>query len=183
MTDAPEPKQPVAIGGEVVGELLARIENSDDAVAALRQRLADVNLAYAAAEDLASMAEGSLGKLIAPAGVRGLTVSALLRLGEVLGLRLLIVADEKLTRKMQPSWQTRDRSRAHSRRPPKIGRVQLKRFLPEVAAELGRRGGLAWVKRTTPEERSRMGKLGAQIRWSRRADASRQASRAAARPE
>jgi hypothetical protein len=163
MTDAPA--KPVAIGGAVIGELLARVEVADDAVAALRQRLADIDLAYAAAEDLAAMPEGSVGKLIAPAQVRGLTVSALLRLGGACGLTLLIVADEKLTRKMQPRWQTRDRSRAHSRRPPKIGKVQLRRFLPEVAAEMGRRGGVAWVAKTTPEQRRALGLRGAMKRW------------------
>jgi hypothetical protein len=175
-----EPKQPVAISGEVVGELLARVEVADDAVAALRQRLADIDLAYSAAEDLAAppMSEGHIGKLLAPAGVRSLTVAALLRVGEICGLRLLIIVDEKLTRKMQPLWTKRDARMVHTKRlPPKIGAVQTRRFMPAIASAMGARGGKARQAALSPEQRRELGLRGAAARWSHRA------SRAAARTD
>jgi hypothetical protein len=73
-----------------------------------------------------------------------------------------------LERRMKPQWGLRDVRKIHARRLPKLGAVQLRRFLKPVAAELGARGGRARMRTMTPEMRHQLGRAGAQARWARR---------------
>jgi hypothetical protein len=163
MTDEPS-AEPAAIGGDVVWD-------ADTLIEALRRRMAGIGASYSCIEQLANMGEGSLRKYLSDARVRQLTVNSLLRLATVLGLRVELYADEKLTRRVQAMWSKRDGSRVHARRLPSLGRATLKRILKPAAAELGRRGGRARMAAMTPEQRRLMGQLGAADRWGRRTSA------------
>jgi hypothetical protein len=59
--------------------------------------------------------------------------------------------------------------KVHSRRLPTLGPAQL---LKPVAAELGRRGGVARMAKLSVEERQAIGRRGAAIRGARRAETS-----------
>jgi hypothetical protein len=50
---------------------------------------------------------------------------------------------------------------------PSLGQVTMRRVLKAVASEMGKRSGKARMASTTPEERRRIGQLGARARWGR----------------
>jgi hypothetical protein len=152
---------------DVVGELLACFQDADDLVEPLRKRAASVGLSYGLLDAITGLGEGSTGKYLAPARVRHLSISSLLKITEALGLRPLLVVDEALIRKMQRRWSKRDASKAHARRPPSLGQAQLRRMLRPIAVELGRRGHAAFLRATTPERRKDIGRLGAAVRWGK----------------
>jgi hypothetical protein len=148
-------------------ELLACFQDADDLVEPLRKRAASVGLSYGLLDAITGLGEGSTGKYLAPARVRHLSISSLLKITEALGLRPLLVVDEALIRKMQRRWSKRDASEAHARRPPSLGQAQLRRMLRPIAVELGRRGHAAFLRATTPERRKDIGRLGAAVRWGK----------------
>jgi hypothetical protein len=161
----------VAVDGAPVGTLFSTFQSSDDLVDQLRKRAAHVGLAYGALEELAGMPAGAAGKYLSPLQVRRLTIGALMRIAEPLGLCGLLYVDPELARRMRSHWNLRDGKRVHARRPP-IGKAQLARILRPVAAELGRRGHAAFMRKTTAEQRREIGRRGAAIRWARRAETS-----------
>jgi transcriptional regulator with XRE-family HTH domain len=163
-----DPGKPVIIGSDVVGELFATLENSDEVVAALRKRMEYAGLSFSTVEQIAGLAEGAVGKYLSPLQVRSLTVASLLRITQVLGVKMTMIVDEALTRRMRRRWVQRDGKRVHANRQVSLGQAQLRRVLKPVAAELGRRGGVARMKTTTLEERREIGRLGAQVRWGHR---------------
>jgi hypothetical protein len=164
MADDPG-KKSIAIDGNVVGELFATLENSDDVVAALRARMAYVGVSYGVVEELADMPEGAIGKYLAPLQVKRLSITSLLRISRALGVRAVLYVDAALSRKMQRQWIRRDLGKVHARRLPTLGQAQLKRILKPAAAELGRRGGRARQAMLSAEQRREIGRLGAQRRW------------------
>jgi hypothetical protein len=166
---ADNPKQ-VIIGTDVVGELLAVFENNDDVVAALRARMTYVGMSFGLLEVLAKppLPEGAAAKYLAPLQLRSLTISSLLRLAEPLGLKAILVVDEALTRKWQKQWTKRDTAKVHGKRQPSLGQTQIRRLLRPLAAELGRRGGIARQAKLTAEQRREIGLAGARARWQGR---------------
>jgi hypothetical protein len=135
----------------------------------LRKRAAYVGLSYGLIDELTALGEGSTGKYLSPARVRHLSISSLLKITAVLGLRPLLFVDEALTRKMQRQWTLRDAGKVHSRRQPSLGPAQMRRVLKPVAAELGRRGGVARMSKLSLEQRREIGRRGAAVRWRNRA--------------
>jgi hypothetical protein len=159
-----DPK-PVMIGTDVVGQLFAALENSDDVVAALRARMEYIGASFGLVEQLADLSEGSLGKYLAPLQVKRLTVASLLRISQTLGIRTLFYVDPKLVARMKPLWTKRDARRVRAKRQVPIGQAQLRRLLPAVASEMGARGGRARMAKLTHEQRREIDRLGAQRRW------------------
>jgi hypothetical protein len=97
-----------------------------------------------------------------------------MRLCEPLGLKALLVVDEDLVRRMSPHWGCRDAKRVHTKRKVKLGKTQLRRVLFEVARELGRRGGIARMRKLSPEQRRLIAQRAIRARWARRAETSPQ---------
>jgi hypothetical protein len=158
----------VEIDGVNVGELAATFETDDEVVAALRQRMSYIGMSYGLLETLAGLPEGGCGKYLSDLRVRNLTVSSLLKITSVLGLRAMLVVDEELTRQMQPMWERRDATRVHSRRLPRLSDKTIRRVTSAVAASMGARGGKARMRTMTPEARRQLGRDGARARWARR---------------
>jgi hypothetical protein len=165
MADQRDAGKSVAIGGDVIGELLSVFQDGDDLVEQLRKRAAYIGASYGIIDDLTGIGEGSTGKYLAAARVRALTVSSLLKIATALGLTPMLVVDEALTRKMQRQWSKRDAAKVHSRRLPPIGQAQLRRVIKPVAAEMGRRGGVARMSKLSHQQRREIGRRGAQMRW------------------
>jgi hypothetical protein len=153
---------------EPVANVVVEFRDSDELAEQLRRRAALIGVAYSLIDQLVGWGEGSCSKYFAPVRSKEFTVSSLARLAEVLGLRLALVVDEELTRRMRPSWEKRDARKIHGWRSPSLGPLTLRRVLPSVAAEMGRRGGQAWAAKTSPEQRRLMGRRGAAARWGRR---------------
>jgi hypothetical protein len=168
MADHPDPGKMVAIGGDVVGELLAVFENGDDLVEQLRRRASYIGLSHQLIEELAEMAEGSAGKYLSALKVKSLTIASLAKIGRVLGVSAILYVDPALVREMQSSWSKRDERRVHTKRQVSLGKAQLRRVLKPVASEMGRRGGVARMAKLTIEERRAIGRRGAAVRWAHR---------------
>jgi hypothetical protein len=168
MADHPPGKQ-VAIDGVPIGTLFSTFRDDDTLVEQLRCRAEYVGLSYGAMDQITQLGEGSSGKYLAPARARNLSTASALRICEALGLKAVLVVDEELTRKMKRQWTKRDGRKIHSRRPPALGKAQLRRFLKPIAQEMGRRGAASWLARTTSEQRRELGRRGAAVRWGNRA--------------
>jgi hypothetical protein len=166
--------KPVTIGGDVVGELFAVFQDGDTLIEQLRKRAAAIGISYGLIEEIAGLGEGALQKYLSPLRVKKITIASMMQIGEVLGVRGVLVVDEALVRRMKPLWTKRDGKRVHARRPPPLGAATVKRVLPCIAAELGRRGHAAFMRKTTAEQRREIGRRGAAVRWARRAETSPQ---------
>ena len=92
----------------------------------------------------------------------------LLRLARVLGIRGVFFIDPVLAAEMASEYGTRDARKAHARRLASVGKVTIKRLLPVVAGEYGRRGGKARMQKMTARMRRRFAKAGAAARWQKR---------------
>jgi hypothetical protein len=152
----------------VIGGMAETLSTSDDVVAAIRERMTTIGVSYGTVEHLSGIGENSISKYLSSVRSRELTIASLLRITEVLGLRLALVVDEELVRKMQPEWGSRDAKRIHARRPA-LGKSTLKRVLKPVAAELGRRGHVARMRATSGEQRRNIARVAATARWQRAA--------------
>jgi hypothetical protein len=116
-------------------------------------------------EEVAGMGEGRVGKYLADARVKHLSVASLLQIAEAVGVRTILVTDETLLRRVRPMWESRDAAKAHARRRAPLGPVTLKRVLSPVAAEMGRRGAAACNSKIAPETRRALAQAAAQARW------------------
>jgi hypothetical protein len=147
----------------IVGEFA----DVDALIERLRERAVELGLTYRVIDELAGFGEAYTGKLLGAVRAKAMTVASLLTLASVLGIRGVLVVDEELTRQMRPRWESRDGTKVHARRQPRLGTTTLKRILPAAASEMGRRGGKARMAALTPEERRLMGRRGALKRWGR----------------
>jgi hypothetical protein len=173
MADHLERGKPVAVDGAPVGELFGCFEDDDTLVEQLRQRAAYVGISYNVIEELTGLGEGAVGKYLSPLRVKKITIASLMRLAAPLGLKALLVVDDELVRRMSRHWDSRDARMVHTKRKVRIGKAQLRRVLFEVARELGRRGGIARMKKLSPEQRRLIAKRAIEARWRRSETSSR----------
>jgi hypothetical protein len=106
-------------------------------------------------DQLSGLGEGSTTKYLSAARARTLTTASALRICEALGVKCVLVADEELTRRMQARGTKRDGAKVHARRPPSLGKTQLRRYFKLI----GRRGARArWHPSTIrpPRRRQRL---------------------------
>jgi hypothetical protein len=137
----------------------------DGLIASLRLRAEALGLSYSTIEALADMADGSLGKYLADLRVKNLSIVSLVAVARALALRGAFIEDQKLLAVMTPLWEKRDDSKAHAKRSARLGPKTMKRVLSEVAAEMGRRGGMSTQRRLTPQQRRTSAQRAAQARW------------------
>ena len=175
----PERGKLVQVDGVPVGTLFATFECGDDLIEQLRRRATYIGLSYGMIEDLAGMAEGAITKYLSAVRTKQLTMSSMLRIAEVLGLRAQFIVDPKLVAQMAPAWGKRDGRRVHTNRQVPLGQATLRRVLKPVAAELGRRGGIARMAALSAEQRRLLGLRAVEARWF----AERQRRRIAAMPQ
>lgn len=152
---------PSPVDGAIVGSFA----DYDALIAALRERIGAVGLSYAALEELAGLAEGAAGKYLADARARHLSIDSLIQIASVVGVRGVLVTDEKLLRKYRQFYQTRDGSRVHARTRAKLGAQTLKRVRPVILSELGRAGAAARNRKLSPEVRRELSRAAALARW------------------
>jgi hypothetical protein len=151
-----------------VANTVAAFSDYDGLIEVLRERAANIGLSYGTIDGLCEFAEGQAGKYLADARARQLTIAPLLKIAEVLAIKGLFVEDAELKRRMQPMWEMRDAAKAHARRRAPIGDVTLRRFLPTIAAEMGRRGAANRNAALTPETRRALARAAARARWQSR---------------
>jgi hypothetical protein len=96
-----------------------------------------------------------------------MSIASLLAIAKVLGVKSIMITDERLMMQMLPLWEKRDASKVHARRRASLSQVTLKRVMSPVAAELGRRGAAARNAKLGPEARRRLARAAARARWAR----------------
>jgi hypothetical protein len=148
--------------------VIASFTDYDSLVAALRARIGEVGLSYAALEQIVGMCEGQVAKYLSDARVKQLSVGSLLLISEAVGVRGILVADERLMKKYRRLYTSRDGAKVHARRRAPLGAVTLRRVMSPVAAEMGRRGAIARNSKLTPEVRRELARAAARARWQRR---------------
>jgi hypothetical protein len=79
----------------------------DEMIACFRQRIVDLDISYATAEDLAGFQVGYLGKVLNLPPSKRIGPFFAFMLSEALGLRLQFVEDPELTAKMRHRWTKR----------------------------------------------------------------------------
>jgi hypothetical protein len=142
--------------------------DADALVEVLRERIAALHVSYGVLDDLTELGEGGVAKYLAPLRVKQLTMVSLLKLTTALGLRGVLVIDPELARKMSRHWKTRDETKAHAQRcASTLSTKTVRRVMPQVAAEMGRRGGCKTRDRKTPDERQVHARMAANARWRR----------------
>ena len=95
--------------------MFATFECGDDLVEALRRRAAYVGLSYGMLEHLSGMSDGACSKYLGPRQAKRLTTASLTRLAAALGLKVALVVDDELTRKMKRHWGQRDVAKVRCR--------------------------------------------------------------------
>jgi hypothetical protein len=157
------------IGAGTPGEIIGQFENYDELIARLKERAAAVGLSYLAIDDFAGFSSGYTSAILGGLQKRHLSVSSLLAIARVLGVKSVMVVDPELTRRMQSEYGKRDAAKAHGKRLPKLGNAQIRRLLRPIAAEMGKRGGRARMAGLTSEMRRELGRHGARTRWQKAA--------------
>jgi hypothetical protein len=159
----------VQLDGAAIGRLVGDFHNYDGLVAALRDRAASVGLSFSQIDELSLLGESACAKYLSDLRVKNLALKSFFAISETLGIRAIFVEDEKLLAQVKPHWQHRDDGKAHraGRAAKRLGPVTLRRVLPPVAAEMGRRGGVK--RRELPAETRRaLAQAAARARWQGR---------------
>jgi hypothetical protein len=123
-------------------------------------------VSYSVLDQITELGEGSVGKYLAPVRTRSLTISSMLRIATALGVKPVLVVDPQLVAEVSPLWERRNEQKVHrsSHHAKRLGKITIARVLPQVAAELGRRGGIR--RRELPAETRRaLARAAALARW------------------
>jgi hypothetical protein len=147
----------------IVGEFA----DVDALIERLRERAGELGLTYRVIDELAGFGEAYTGKLLGAVRAKAMTISSMLALAGVLGVKAVLMVDAEMTARMRPRWESRDGAKVHARRQPRLGTTTLKRILPAAASEMGRRGGKSRMSALTHEQRRELGQRGARTRWGR----------------
>ena len=118
----------------------------DQLISAIRDRLDVLNISQRILEEIAEIPDGAARKYLSPTRVKRLTIESLLKITSAVGIRVrpVLVADEKLLRKMKPLLRADAVAyKAHPHRRAPIGPATLARMRPAVLSEMGRLGARA----------------------------------------
>jgi hypothetical protein len=150
-------------------EPLARIENYDQLVEALRARAAALNLSFEMLDTLSGLADHYSAKVLTPHRQLSMRTLGKLSLGCVLGAlgtELLLVENSHAMIKLSDRLaRLGGRNLAQVRTKP--SGMPKKCLRAGYFSALGRRGGRARFNAMTQAEKSRLGKVGARARWRR----------------
>lgn len=152
---------------------LGVVKDYDSLIAAIRTRVAELNVAHSTVDAVAGLPSGYTGKLLCDPPVRGIGRIAFGPLLGSLGMKLIAVEDpEALARvrqRLEPRKQPRHQRPHRAAERPGIVRRRL--------AELGSKGGRAFFATRTPEQIKQHQSAAAKARWRAwRAERRRQAA-------
>jgi hypothetical protein len=161
----------VQVDGAIVGTLVGGpdgLHSYDDLVAALRERAASIGLSFSTIDHLAGFADSATAKYLSDLRVKGLGLQTFFAITETLAIKAIFVEDERMLALMKKHWQRRNEGMARraNNSAKRLGSVTVARVLPEIARELGRRGGVR--RRELPAEvRRKLAVAAARARWAR----------------
>lgn len=114
----------------------------DGLQAALKDRAADKKITRSKLDELSGMTDGWSGKVLGAAQIHQLGMYGFLSMCAALGLKVVIMTDPIQESVMAPHWEAGDTAQARpNNRLARLGKATISRFLPDVAREMGRRGG------------------------------------------
>ena len=149
---------------EVSAPVAAVITCRDDLVEILRARKAELGLSNSYVEHQLQMGDGNADKFIGPMPTKGMSLSVVLDMVELLGGRLVFEVCPETEARMRKRWEGRDEKRVH---PPKrrLSKKLMELAKPLLFAELGRVGGRRRVECQTASQRSESARTAAHSRW------------------
>lgn len=113
----------------------------DGLIIAVRARVAEVGLNSRALDELSGLTPGYSGKLLGAARTHSFGMDGLLAMFATLGLKMSIEIDPEQEAVMRPHWEPGQALQRRPNRLARLGETTIRRVLPAVAREMGRRGG------------------------------------------
>jgi hypothetical protein len=113
----------------------------DGLIVAVRARVAETGLNSRMIDELSGLTAGYTGKLLGGARIELFGMASLLAISATLGLAFDVKIDPEQEALMRPHWEP---GKLMQRRPNRLARLSeatIRRVLPSVASEMGRRGG------------------------------------------
>jgi hypothetical protein len=150
---------------------LARIENYDDLVDALRARAAALNLSRETLDHVAGLERGYCSKLLTPHPQLSMRTLGKLSLGCVLGAlgtEFLLIENPAAMIKLSDRLARLGHRNMAQVRNGKPSGTPKKWLRASYFRALGKRGGRARFNAMSQAEKSRLGKIGARARWQER---------------
>lgn len=154
-----------AIIGEPAG--ISEVRDYDGLIEAFRARKAELGLTDAALNTLANLGGGHIGKLFGDARVKILGPHSLNNILWALAVKIVIVEDPEARADLEQHWEKRERPIVDAQRRAKLGKTTMRRVIPAVMSELGKRGAAVTNALKTKKQRSVAAKRAADARWSR----------------
>lgn len=136
----------------------------DGLVAALKARSDEKGLTRLKLDELSGMAEGWSGKVLGAAQIHQFGMAGIAAMCFALGLCIDLREDPEQEALMRPHWERGETRQARPNRLPRLGKTAINRFLPDVAREMGRRGGSRPMPSKSLRHASRAGSKGGKAR-------------------
>lgn len=138
--------------------VLGEAREYHELIAVLRKWMDGLGSTMEVVDEVAGLPTRYTSKIFAPIAIKTLGKVSLGATLGALGLKLLVAIDDEQLARIKHRLVARKNSRAHGR----VDRISLSlRDNPDLARLLQRR----WVTATTPRQRRRWGRQGAQVRW------------------
>jgi hypothetical protein len=145
------------------GAIVGSFTDYDGLIEQLRERAAAVGLSFAMIDDIAGLAESGTAKYLSALRVKNLGLQTFFAITEAMGIRAIFIEDPQLLAQVRPRWARRQEEKAH-RSTKRLGPITIARVLPDIAREMGRRGGAK--RRELPAEvRRELARAAALARW------------------
>lgn len=157
---------PPEITSTAAPRIYSVIDDGEAFHAAMRRRVAELNISHLRLDDLVGLPAGYSGKLLGPAQVKNFGPLSFILMPKGLGLSLALVEDPAALERVRGRYGPLRRRRArYGNQPRPLGKQIIDRVRPSIIHELCSKAGKAAQKARTPEERSRIGRKGARARW------------------
>lgn len=141
------------------------------ACAAIRARCDEVGMSRVMLETAAGLPEHNAAKLLAPVPDKRMMAETLLRMLDAVELDIVLIPRPGAKERIADLYGKRADSHVRTTNIRSALRIEKKTRLerlfndPNFFKKIGRRGGIAWVKNSTPEEISRAARHASRARW------------------
>jgi hypothetical protein len=150
----------------VAGETIAVVTSYPELVEAFRVVKARLGLSNKWCDDVCGYADGITDKKLGPSQTKSIDPLAFSMFCQIFAVRFVMQIDLAAVRKMEEQWQGRVEGKVS---PPDsvMSKKLLKKAMPLVSKEYGRRGGMVTAHMRTPAQRSASARHAAKSRWEK----------------
>jgi hypothetical protein len=121
----------------------------------------------ATVDDLGGFSAGYTGKLFGAARVKYLGGMSMGTILNVLGVKMLLIPDLEALKAWAERRPKRERPTVNAQRRASIGKHTIRRVLPDVMSEMGKRGAAVANHKRTAKQRSSSARKAARARWKK----------------